>query len=64
MAHFIKSAALAPAGVFPRTVGTYCWLCDNSGICHIEAEGSGSFSIISLYYQVEKSLLGEKYIQK
>ena len=64
MARFIKTAALASAGVFPRTVGAYCWLYDNSGIFHFEAEGSGSFSIISLYYQVEKSLRGGKYIQK
>ena len=59
VACFIRTAVPALARVIPRTLGSYCWLYGNSGICHIEVEGSWGFFIIRLYYQVEKSQLGE-----
>lgn len=58
--HPLQIASSVEAGVILWLSSTYRRLYYNSNAHHTAADGSGSISIITLHYQVEKSRLGEK----
>ena len=62
--HPLQIASSVQAGVIPWASGNYRWLHYKGDAHHIAADGSGSISIITLYYQVEKTRLGKKCIQE
>lgn len=62
LCHPLKIASSVRSGAIPRASGTCCQLYYNGDVHHTAADGSGSLSIITLHYQVEKSQLGKKKI--